>query len=141
MTQTVVLTVGLTAYTLKVVTVHNTLETLTFGSTDNIDECDILFEDVGNGDLVAQLEFALEICLKLYELAHRSDPCLCKMTLKGLAGVLFSCFVIGKLNGGITIFFYRTNLRDNTWTSLNDGAWNIFSISTEDGNHSDFLSN
>ena len=141
MTQTVVLTVGLTAYTLKVVTVHNTLETLTFGSTDNIDECDILFEDVGNGDLVAQLEFALEICFKLYELAHRSDPCLCKMTLKGLAGVLFSCFVIGKLHCCITIGFNGADLRNNARTSLDDGAWKVLSISTENGSHSDFLSN
>ena len=50
-------------------------------------------------------------------------------------------FVIGKLYGGITIFFYRTNLRNNTWTSLDDGAWNILSISTANGSHSDFLSN
>ena len=50
-------------------------------------------------------------------------------------------FVIGKLDGGITIFFNRTQLRDNTRTSLDDGAWNIFSISTENGSHSDFLSN
>ena len=55
---------------------------------------------------------------------------------------MFFCgFVIGKLHGGITIFFYRTDLRNNTRTSLNNGAWNIFSISTENGSHSDFLSN
>ena len=55
--------------------------------------------------------------------------------------MFLSSFVIGKLHGGITIFLYRTHLRDNTWTSLNDSAWNIFSISTENGSHSDFLSN
>ena len=141
MTKTVVLTVGLTADTLEVVTVHNALETLTFGSTDNIDECDILFEDVGNGDLVAQLEFALEIYLKLYELAHRSDPCLCKMALKSLAGVLFCGFVIGKLHCGIAVFFYSADLRDNARTSLDDGAREVLPVGTENGSHSDFLSN
>ena len=132
---------GLAAYTLKVMTVHNALETLTFGSTDNINESHILGEDVGNGEFVAQLEFALEICLKLYELAHRSDPRLCKMALKGLTGVLFSCFVIGKLHCCITIGFDSADLRDNARTSLDDGAWKVLSISTEDGSHSDLFSN
>ena len=102
---------GLTADTLEVVTVHNALETLTFGSTDNINECHILFEDVGNGESVAKLEFALEICLKLHEFAHRSDPCLCKMALKSLAGVLFCGFVIGKLHCGIAVCFDSADLR------------------------------
>ena len=55
--------------------------------------------------------------------------------------MLLTHFVIGKLYSGITIFFYCTDLRDYAWTSLNDGAWNIFSIGTENGSHSDFLSN
>lgn len=42
------------------------------------------------------------------------------------AGVFLCGFVIGELYGGITIFFYRTELRNNTRTSLNNGAWNIF---------------
>ena len=71
----------------------------------------------------------------------RSGSCLCEMPFERGAGMFFCGFVIGKLHGGITIFFYRTDLRNNTWTSLNNGAWNIFSISTENGSHSDFLSN
>ena len=63
------------------------------------------------------------------------------MALQSLAGLLLFFLVIGKLNSGVTIGFDRANLRDNTRTSFNDGAWNILSISTEDGNHSDFLSN
>ena len=141
MTKTVVLTVGLTADTLEVVTVHNALETLTFGSTDNVYEGDILFYDVCQGDSVAKLEFALEVRLKFDDLAHRSDPCLCKMALEGLTGVLFCCFVIGKLHCGIAVCFNSANLRDNARTSLDDGAWKVLSISTENGSHSDFLSN
>ena len=63
------------------------------------------------------------------------------MPQKRRAGVYLFYFVIGKLYGGITIFFNRTQLRDNTRTSLDDGAWNVLSISTENGSHSDFLSN
>ena len=55
--------------------------------------------------------------------------------------MLLTHFVIGKLYSGITIFLYCTDLRDYAWTSLNDGAWNILSIGTENGSHSDFLSN
>ncbi len=52
--------------------------------------------------------------------------------------MLLTHFVIGKLYSGITIFLYCTDLRDYAWTSLNDGAWNILSIGTENGSHSDF---
>ena len=141
MTQTVVLTVGLSAYTGKAVAVHNALETLTFGSTDYVHECNIFGEDVGNCERVAKLELSLEVRLEFDELAHRSNPCLCKVTLEGLAGVLFCCFVIGKLHCGVAVFFNSADLRDNARTSLDDGAWKVLSISTENGSHSDFLSN
>jgi hypothetical protein len=63
------------------------------------------------------------------------------MALQSLAGALLFLFVIGKLHGGITVGFYSANLRDNTRTSLNDSARDILPVGTEDGNHSDFLSN
>ena len=135
------LTMGLTAHTGKAVAVHNALETLTFGSTDNIHECNALGEDVGNRKRVAQFEIPREIRLEFDEFALGSGSCLCEMALESLAGVLFCCFVIGKLYSGITIFFYCTDLRDNARTSLDNGAWKVFPISTENGSHSDFLSN
>ena len=55
--------------------------------------------------------------------------------------MLFCGFVIGKLYSGITIFLYCTELRNNARTSLDNGAWKILSIGTENGSHSDFLSN
>jgi hypothetical protein len=140
-TQTVVLAVGLSAYTGEAMAVHNTLETLTFGSTDDIHERHTFLEDVRYGESVAKLEFALEISRKLDKFAHGSDPCLCEVALEGLAGVLFCGFVIGKLHCGIAVFFYSADLRDNARTSLDDGAWKILSISTENGSHSDFFSN
>ena len=132
---------GLSAYTGEVMTFHNTLETLTFGCADDIYETDLFSEDIGDREGVAKLEFSREVRLKFDELAPGSGPCLCEVALESLAGVLFCGFVIGKLYGGITIFFYRTDLRNNTRPSLDNSAWKIFSISTENGSHSDFFSN
>ena len=52
-TKAVVLTVSLAAYTGETVTFNNALESFTFRSTDNIYECHVLCEDVGNGESVA----------------------------------------------------------------------------------------
>ena len=122
-------------------TVNNTLEATTFRSTDNINVLDILCYDVCDGDGVSKLELTLEVCRKFDKLALRGGSCLFEMAHKRRAGVYLFDFVIGKLYSGIAIFFYCTQLRDNTRTSLDNGAWNIFSISTENGSHSDFLSN
>jgi hypothetical protein len=135
-----VLTVSGSADTGEVITVDNTLETLTFGSTDNINVLDIV-HDVTDGDGVSELELTLEVRRKLDELTLGGGPCLFEVPFKGLAGVYLFDFVIGKLHGLIAIFLKSAQLRDNTRTSLDDGAWNIFSISTENGSHSDFLSN
>ncbi len=141
MTETVVLTVGRTADAGESVALHDALETLTLGGTDDIHELDVLGEDVGDREDVTELGLTREIGLELDDLLLGGGPCLFEMALQSLAGLLLFLFVIGKLNGGVTIGFDRANLRDNTRTSFNDGAWNILSISTEDGNHSDFLSN
>ena len=135
------LTVCRSAYTGEMITVNNTLEATAFGSTDNINVLDIICDDIGDGDGVSKLELTLEVCRKLDKLAFRGGPCLFEMAHKRRAGVYLLDFVIGKLYSGIAIFFYCTQLRDNTRTSLDDGAWNIFSISTENGSQSDFLSN
>ena len=131
---------GLATYSCESVTLHNALETLTLGSTDDVYER-AFADNVSKNDYVAEFELCREVGREFDQLAVRCGSCLFKMPFERGAGVLFCHFVIGKLNGGITIFLYRTNLRNNTRTSLNDGAWNIFSISTENGSHSDFLSN
>ena len=134
------LAVSLSADTGEMITVNNALETLSFRSSDYIDEGNII-ENVLYGDDVAELKLLREVRREFDELSLRCGTCLFEVPLKRLAGVLFCSFVIGKLHGGITIFFYRTYLRNNTRPSFDDGAWNILSISTEDGSHSDFLSN
>ena len=134
------LTVGSSAYSGKAVALYYSLETFSFRSTDNIHVCSVS-EDICNRKGVAQFKILSEIRLELDELALRCGSCLFKVPLKRRAGAFFLCFVIGKLYSGITIFLNCTDLRDNTRTSLNNGAWNILSISTENGSHSDFLSN
>jgi hypothetical protein len=140
-TETVVLTVGLATDTGESVALDDALETLTLGGTDDIDELDVLSDDVGDRQGVAQFQLTREIGLEFDDLFLGRGSCLFEVALQGRAGVLLFLFVIGKLYGGITILLNRKQLRDNTRTSLNHGAWNILSISTEDGNHSDFLSN
>ena len=132
---------GLAAHSLEVVTVHNALETLTFGSTDHIHERNILREHIGYSESVAKFEFLCEIRLELDKFTHRCDSCLGKMALKGFAGVLCSCFVIGKLHCFVTIGFDSADLRDNARASLDNGAREALPVGTENGSHSDFLSN
>ena len=135
------LAVCLSAYTGEMITVNNALETFTFRSTDYVNEINAILKDVLDCDYVAKLKFLCEVCLKFDKLALRCGSCLFEVARKSLAGVLFCNFVIGKLYSGITIFFYCTELRNNARTSLDNGAWNIFSISPENGSHSDFFSN
>ena len=141
MAQTVVLTVGLSAYTGKAVAVHNALESLTLGCSDDVYISYVLGEDVGYGENVTELELSCEVSLELNELALGSGSCLLEVPHERSAGVLFSGFVIGKLYSGITVGFHCTELRNYARTSLDNGAWYILAIGTEHGSHSDFLSN
>ena len=134
------LTVGLAAYSLEAMAFYNTLETFTLRYTYYIDPFGRT-EYVCDGECVTQLHFIAEVVCELYEFAFGCGSCLFKVAFESLAGVFLFHFVIGKLYSGITIILYCTNLRNNTRTSFNNGAWNVFSISIENGSHSDFFSN
>ena len=54
--------------------------------------------------------------------------------------MLFLLVLETYLNSCIAIFFYTLNLSNYTRTSFDNSAWYIFTISTENGCHSDFLS-
>ena len=122
-------------------TVNNALETLALGSTGHIHELDILGEDVGHRERGTEIQLSREVGLELDQLALGSGSCLFEMPLKRRAGVHFCGFVIGKLYSGITIFFNCTQLRNDARTSLDDGARYVLTVGTENGSHSDFLSN
>ena len=140
MTQTVVLAVGLSADAGEMMTVHNALETLTLRGTDHIHVLDV-GEDVGDREGVSEFQLSLEVGLELGHLALGSGSCLFEMPHERRAGVLFGGFVIGKLYSGITIFLNCTQLRNDARTSLDDGARQVLAVGTENGSHSDFLSN
>jgi hypothetical protein len=140
-TETVVLTVGLSAYTGEPVAMHDALEPFTFRSADNVHEVDALVDNILDLEDVTKLELLLEICRELDELALRSGTGLFEMPHQRRAGVLFADFVIGKLYSLITVGFHCTDLRDNARTSLDNGARYILTVGTENGSHSDFLSN
>ena len=136
-----VLTVGLAADSCEAVAVHNALETLTFRSTDHVHEGDLSLEDILNGENVAELELPAVICGEFYKLALGSGTGLFEMPHQRRAGVLFADFVIGKLYSFVTVGFHCTDLRDNARTSLDNGARYVLTVGTENGSHSDFLSN
>jgi hypothetical protein len=140
-TKTVVLAVGLAADSCEAVAVHNALETLTLRSTDHVHERDLSLEDVLNGDHVAELELPAVICGEFDKLALGSGTGLFEMPHQRRAGVLFTHFVIGKLYSLVTVGFDSTDLRDNARTSLDNGARYVLTVGTENGSHSDFLSN
>ena len=123
------------------VTVNNALETLTLRSTDNVNILGLRLKNVIDCDDVAQFQLSTKVCRNFDKLFVRSGSCLFEMPQKRRAGVLFCRFVIGKLYSGITIFLYCTQLRNNARTSLDNGAWYVLTIGTENGSHSDFLSN
>ena len=92
------LTVGLAADSLEVVAMYNSLETLTLGSTNDVNERCSLEIDVGYCDDITKLNLSREVVLELDELLLRSCSSLVKVALEGRGGLLFFLFVIGKLN-------------------------------------------
>ena len=112
------LTVGLAADSLEVVAMYDSLEALTLGSTDDVDERNLIVEDILNGNHVAELELSGEVRRELDEFLLGRSSCLFKMALQGRTGLLFFLFVIGKLYSGVTVLFNCTDLRDNAGTSL-----------------------
>ena len=136
------LAVGLAAYTGKAIAVNHTLKTATLGGANYVNIGDSFgIHDVFESYGVAKCKFLLKIERELDKLALRRNPCLFEMPLKRRAGVLFCGFVIGKLYSGVTVFFYCTELRNNARTSLDNSAWHVLTLGTENGSHSDFFSN
>ena len=128
---------GRLTYTTEVMSLHYALETSTFGSTDNINElCSV-------EQLYAYGITQIQLCLKFFELGQvflGSYSSFLKVTHQSLSGTLLLCILETKLNGCITIFLYCLHLSNYTRTCFDNSAWYIFTIGTENGCHSDFLS-
>ena len=87
MTEPVVLTVGLAAYSGKAVALNDSLKTFTFRSTHNV-YIRCVREYIGNGKGVAELKLLSEIRLELDEFALGVVPAFSKCPFKGL----LACF-------------------------------------------------
>ena len=139
MTETVVLTVSLTAYSLETMAFNNALKSLTFGGTDNIYLL-IGLKKLVCGDLVTSLQLKTET-FELNQMSLRCYSSLVKMAFFSTVGVLFVLFFKAQLNSFVAVSLHRFDLSNDTGTGFNNSAWNVLSISTEDGRHADFFSN
>ena len=136
-TEAVVLTVSGLTHSAESVAFYDALEAFTFAGADNVHETtfseEVYSESVSQCGGIFKLELG-QVSLRGYtgffEVAgHR-------------LGSVFLFFVLEtQLHSLITIFFDSFNLSNHTRTYFDNGARNIFSVGTENGCHSDFLSN
>jgi hypothetical protein len=124
------------AYTAETMTLNNALETVTFRSTCDVNE--VYIREQVYSDNITELVL-LVITLELSEVLHWSYACLLEVTHYRLRNVLFCRFLEAYLNSFVAVVLYGLNLRNYTRTYFNYSAWNVLSISTEDGSHSDFF--
>ena len=124
-------------YTAKAVTTNYPLETLTFRSTYYI-HIDYILKDV-DLDSVAQLVVSRET-FELGQVSHWGYSCLFKVTHERLCCMLLSGFLETELKSIVAVMFTCLDLSNHTRTQFDNSAWRIYTIGTENGSHSDFLS-
>ena len=134
------LAVSLITDTAETVTGDDTLETFTFRSTNDIDKFAFL-EDADGKHLTIFLFMTLFKARKLCKILLRSSVGFCKVTFHGLVGAAFFLFAKSELDGLIAIFLNCSYLCDDTRTSFNHCARNLFSVGIKKTGHTDFLSN
>ena len=133
---TVVLTVSHLTHTTKTVTFYDTLETLTFRSSDYIYE--VVFTEEFHSHCIAEIE--LLIINKFSEMTLRRHTGLLKMTQKRCGNILFLHILEAYLHCSITVGFNSFDLSYYARTAFDNCARHIFAVGTENGSHSDFLS-
>ena len=131
------LSVSSLAYTTEAMTLYHTLEATSFRSADYI-YISSIFKQI-NGNSVTQIQFLFKTC-ELGQVSLGSSTSFLKVSHKRSARVFLLSFLEAELHGCITIFLHTLNLSYYTRTSFDNSAWNILSIGTEYGCHSDFLS-
>ena len=132
------LTMSLATYTAKAIATNDALKTFSLRNTYDVDKS-VFLEDI-HGYCIAQIQFGLEL-FELNKFSCRSNTRLLEVTLQRSRGVFLFLFVISQLNSFIAIDFHRFDLSNMARASFDNSAWNVLSIGTENGCHSDFLSN
>ena len=118
---------------------YHALETFTLGCTHDIHES-VRFEQHVDSQLVAHFQALFKV-FELNQVSLRGYSGLLEMSGFRLVRVLFSFFLKAQLNSRIAVRFYGLDLSNHTRTCFDNSAWQIFTIGTENGSHSDFFSN
>ena len=137
--ETVVLTVSEISNTAESVALDDTLETLTFRGSDDIDKLAFL-EYIDSQYFTIFLLVALLKTSKLGEVALRRRASLGKMASHGLGNARLLLLAKGKLNSLIAILLDGSHLCHYTRTSFNHCARYLLTVGIKKTGHSNFLS-
>ena len=133
------LTVSEISNTAETVSLDNTLEALTLGCSDDVNELAFLEHLDGQHFTVFFLVALLETA-ELGEVALRGGAGLGKMALHRLCGVRLFLLTKSQLDGLITILLNGSNLCYDTRTSFNNSARYLLTVGIKKTGHSNFLS-
>ena len=128
---------GLT-YTTETVTFYNALEAFTFGGAGDVDKVAV-GEDVHADGVTKGIFFGKTIELGQVSLGGYAGGF--EMAEFGFGAVFFFLLLKTELEGCIAVFLNCLDLSNHARTYFDNSAWNVFSLGTENGCHSDFFSN
>src|SRR5690606_26134721 len=114
-------------------TLNNTLESLSLGNPDNIDEV-TLYKNILGADLRTHLHLAVKLRAKIPELEDSplgGGACLLEMSYFSFVGMLLLLVPIRQLNGTVAISLGILYLRHHAEASLNNCTGNVLPIRTE----------
>ena len=135
--KTVVLAVCALAYTTEAVTLNDALVALTFADAYYVNEIALVEQFGGDGVSGAVLSF------ETLELGQVSLGCytgFLEVTQFGGGKVFFLLIAEAELYGIIAVLSHSLDLCNHARTYFDNSAWNVLSLGTENGCHSDFLS-
>src|ERR1044071_8687621 len=119
-------------------TFHYTLESFSFRDTADIN--DLPFSKHVQCDNIAYV-FAVFEAFEFSDLTLRCSLRFRKVTFHCLRSMLLLLLVKSKLECFVAVGFFGFYLRNHARTGLDNCAWYIFTIGTEDAGHSDFFTN
>src|SRR6266516_6060227 len=132
------LTVRLTTYTMKSMTLYYTLDTLPFCSANHINL--LAFSEDVNCDSFTNIFFKRKIAeffYKFFGRGARRGEVICFR----FVGVLFVFIAKCKLEGIVAIIIFSSYLRNHAGTRFDDGAGRLLARRIEDAGHPNFFSN
>ena len=124
-------------HTRKTVALHNALEALSFGLSNDADVL-TFSEHIVHFYSVTRLKFLFKR-VELHKLALWGHTCTPKVALHGLRSVLLGTLAVTELNGFIAVPLEGTYLRHDARTNFQHCAWEILPSGTVDAGHAYFF--